>query len=182
MNSAPEEIYCKYCGSSELVGIVLHKDSSKSPKVMGVTTAVLGVSYRGSHGSINSLEYPTHYCKRCRKTEAKGSIGPSTAQLFDNNGIIISLMLPETLLALFSSLQMKAKDIEISIQGLQRRLKQIIKKFERTGKNPCKNGKIGYKARLKVLSSNVDIYVLVENSGIGKDARIVYDGGRSFCE
>lgn len=174
--------YCKYCGSSDLVGIVLHKDSSMLPRAIGVTVSGIGGTYRGSHGSRNSIDYPSYYCKKCRKTEAESSVSPSVAQLFDNNGNIINITLPEAILALFNSMQMKGKDIKNSIQGLERRLKQIFKKYQRTGENPCKKGKIGYKARMKVPSCNVDIYVLVDNSGIGKEVSFVYDGGRSFCE
>ena len=180
--SASETIYCIYCGFSEVAEILLHKDSSQSPRSLSAQVAGTGGGYTGTHGSRSSIVFPTHLCKKCKKTEAKGTLPPVNVWLTDNNGYHLDVLLPESLLRFFGSIRMEDKEISSSIQGVQRRLKQIFNKFERTGINPCKNGKHGYKAKLPVRGNKVDVYVLVENNGTGRYARIVYDGGRSFCE
>ena len=175
-------IYCMYCGFSEIEEILLHKDSSQSPRSLSAQVAGTGSSYTGTHGSRNSIVFTTHLCKNCKKTEAKGTMSPANVWLTDNNGYHLDVLLPESLLRFFGSIRMEEDEISYSIQSIQRRLKQILNKFEKTGINPCKNGKHGYKAKLSVRGNKVDVYVLVENKSTGRYARIVYDGGRSFCE
>ena len=175
-------LYCIFCGSSEVEEILLQKGSSQSPRSLSAQVVGNGGSYTGSHGSSSSILFHTHLCKKCKKTEAKGSMPPATVRLTDSSGYHLNVLLPENLLIFFGTIRMEKREIESSIQGVQKRLRQISTKFERTGLNPCKNGKHGYKAKMPVRGNEVEVYVLVENKGTGRYARIVYDGGRSFCE
>ena len=116
------------------------------------------------------------------RTDAWGAIRPEKAVLTDNRGYRFEVLLPENLLSLFKTMKMNSEEISSSIEGVSRRLKQILNRFEKTGINPCKNGKYGYRAKLPIRGNKVEVYVLVENNGAVRYARIVYGGGRSFCQ
>ncbi|EQB71434.1 MAG: hypothetical protein AMDU1_APLC00027G0009 [Thermoplasmatales archaeon A-plasma] len=115
-------------------------------------------------------------------TEANGTVEPGTAEFTYNNGYHLEVIMPESLLRLFGSIGFRDNDIESAVRSIARRLMQIVKKFDKTGVNPCKNGNIGQKAKMTVGGTKVDIYVLVENNGNGKYARIIYGGSWSYCK
>jgi hypothetical protein len=179
---ALENTFCVYCGSSEVEETLLHKSSSDSPRSLSAHLAGSGGGYTGTHGSMDKITFTTYFCKKCKKIEAKGTLAPRDVLLTDSNGYYLEVILPESLLRFFGSIRMETDEISESIHGMGRRMKQILNKFERTGLNTCKNGKHGFKAKLPVRGNKVEVYVLVENNGTGRYARIVYDGGRSFCE
>lgn len=174
--------YCIYCGFPNVKKINLEKQEGDTPRSLTAQIAGTGVNSSGGHSNSNTVSLSTYFCTNCKMTEAKGTIKPGTIELVDKNGYFLELILPESLLTLFSSIRLQKTDIERAVRSILRRLSQIIKKFEKTGINPCKKGKIGLRAKMTAGNIRVEVYVLVENNSKGKCIRIVYGGGWSYCK
>ena len=174
--------YCIYCGFPNVKKINLEKQEWDTPRSLTAQIAGSGVSSSGGHSNSNKVSLSTYFCMRCKMTEARGTIKPGTIELTDINGYNLEVIIPESLLRFFGSIGLQETDIEIAIRSIARRLNQIIKKFVKTGINPCKKGKIGLKAKMTVGNTKVDVYVLVDNNSTGKYVRIVYGGGWSYCK
>lgn len=181
-NGAPDKIFCIYCGSPDVQKISMTKKEGDNPKTLSAQIVGSGGSYSGSHSSSNTVSLGTYYCMRCKMTEANGTMEPGKVLMNDNNGYSLGVILPESLLRYFGSIKLQHGDIIKAVESIDRRLKQIVKKFEKTGTDPCKDGKIGLRAKMAVGNAKVDVYVLVENNGTGRYARIVYGGKWSYCK
>ena len=183
MGSNPKpKLYCLYCGSPNIEEINMEKKEWDTPRSLTAKVAGTGGGFAGGHSNSSTLFWSTYFCMNCKMTDAKATVEPGTVELTDNNGHHLEVILPESLLRLFSSIDLHENDIELAIRSIMRRLNQIIKKFEKTGVNPCKKGKIGLKAKMTAGNTKVDVYVLVENNSGGRYARIVYGGGWSYCK
>ena len=175
-------LYCIYCGSPNVERISMEKKEGDTPRSLTAQFAGTGAGASGGHSNSNTVSLGTYFCMRCKMTEANGTMEPGAAWLTDNNGYHLEVILPESLLRFFGSIGLQDNDIEVAVRSISKRLKQIIRKFEKAGIDPCKNGKIGLKAKMTAGSTKVDVYVLVENNGTGRNARIVYGGGWSYCK
>jgi hypothetical protein len=160
----------------------MEKREGDNPRSLTAQLAGTGGGYSGKHSNSNKVTLETELCMTCKITEAKGTVEPGRVSITDNNGYNIEVILPESLLRYFSSIRFKDRDIKVSVMSIAKKLKSIIKKFERTGINPCKKGKIGWKTKMDVGIIKIDIYVLVENEVTGKYARIIYGGRWSYCK
>ena len=176
-------LYCIYCGSPNVGKITMKKGRDDSPRSLTAQIGVVGAGYSGGHSDSSEVYVETYFCKRCNMIEeTKGTIEPGTVELTDNNSYSVDVILPESVLILFNSMGLEDSGIKEAIKSISRRLKQIIKKFEKTGADTCKKGKLGLKAKMTAGNTKVDVYVLVENKIAGKCARIVYGGGWSYCK
>jgi hypothetical protein len=180
-NSAQSGMYCIFCGSPNIKKINMEKKDSDTPRSFTAYFAGAGGGYSGGHSNSNTVILQTCFCTTCKMTDVEGTVEPGVLLLTDNNDYEVEVVLPGSLLKYFSSIKFQNNDIVVSIGSIEKRLKRIINKFEKTGSNPCINGKIGWKAKMSVGNIKVDVYVLVENKSGGRYIRIIYGGGRSFC-
>lgn len=160
----------------------MEKKKADTPRSWTAQIAGTGAGSSGGHSNSTSISLETYFCKKCKMTEAYGTVEPGATGLTYNNGYHLEVILPESLLRFFGSFGFQDNDIVSAVGSIARRLMQIVKKFEKTGINPCKKGKIGQKARMTVRGTKVDVYVLVENNRNGKGARIIYGGSWSYCK
>lgn len=181
-NATQAGLYCIYCGSPNIRRISMEKKEGENPRSLTAHFVGTGGGYSGKRTTSNTVTLDTDFCMKCKMTEAKGAVEPGRAWITDSNGYNLEIILPESLLRYFSSIRLEDRDIEMSVKSIAKKLKQIINKFERTGINPCKKGKIGWKTKMDVGIIKIDVYVLVENDVTGRYARIIYGGGRSYCK
>ncbi len=179
------EFFCIYCGSQEVKKIVMEKKEGNGPRTITLRMFGVEAGLTGKHFDSNAFIVPeTYFCSRCNMimTSVERIMEPGIVELTDESGHNIKIILPESLLIYFVSFKLQENEIKNAVSSIYKRLMQILKKFDKTGTNPCKNGKIGSKAKMLVRKTKVNVYVLVENNRAGKSARIIYGGGWSYCK
>ncbi len=182
MKKVPRTSFCIFCGSSNIEEVRLRRDSSMSPKSISIKIVTVALTKTGSIGSNMSLTSESYYCKTCQKIDVFSNNPPIRVEIPQESMKNLVLLFPDSLLRLFNSIGMLDNEIKKSILSLTTRMKQVIKKYQETGENPCKNGKKGFKSKMCVKGKKIEVYALVENEGKITSVRVMYDGGRSFCQ
>ena len=172
--------YCRYCGA---VGFTFKTyeatESSGSIAFNGQIAGTGGGITLGNRNHVTT-SYRTKECNTCRKIWSQTEDKPEEAS-FRTSTRRGRFILPHNFKEGLLSLQVTKQQLQIVLDDLLRWVEIDIIKFVRTGGNPCKHGKHGFKHNIIINSNDIGVRLLIEIVNGEFLIRIVYGGVRSVC-
>jgi hypothetical protein len=173
-------MYCKFCGSTE-VKTIRETTTNNQGKSLRVSIVPNLVDEAISNHSTDQIEYSNTYCDTCKKTSAAGNNAPFVI-IIKVREIYFHFLLPYTLIELFRGFNINESRLKRMLENMTISIDRIFRKYTRSGTNPCKRYKIGYKKVLNLNGQRIYVWILLSNLNNGRKlVRFVYGGGKSFC-
>ena len=175
-------LFCKYCGSEDLQKANYNGRGSDSDKITGNIKIV-----KFDHGSTETQEvsYNTFFCRTCRKIDCETSEAPNNLAILTIDSMNYIIVLPYALDDMLRTIKASKQDVDNLIEKLKKTIKRSWDYFVQNGRNPCKDGKIGFEGNVKIKNQQLHIRIVMNKGSINGNnqiyARIIYDGGKSIC-
>lgn len=158
-------LYCRYCAGTCITKANFKTkdimDKTLEPQVaieVGSTQDLAKLSLKGGHISkikSNELTIDTTYCTTCRNIDAgilsKDSLHLEIESANTNELVII----PHSLAIILKTLNLEPKELTSLVHELKSALDGIYKKWQLTGRNPCKKSRTGKEVELQIKNRKI---------------------------
>jgi len=180
--------YCKHCGGADIKNGTQTNEMSveklfKPEAHVGVGPITAGGAV-GSISKSDKVEYnfDTNQCQICLNTDViNPSINTKPLELCPSGNKPI-VVIPHLLSAELSYHKYDVQDIYNLIVRIKIRLAQIHTKWEKTGTNPCKKNRLGYKTTLPLKdNTKLNCWVIVDQIKTKLAYRLVFGGRDVPC-
>lgn len=171
-------MYCNVCGSGKVAPVSICRESSSERKLRPTVEAGgLGASL----GSIatttaTSVTYDAYLCSLCGNiVDASIDASPVEIHMSDYEQTIV---IPYNLASLLRSYE--PEELVVLVRIYRVRLDTIFRQWSKTGRNDCRNCRVGKKISIQTKYVAIECWVIIECSDVCY-IRLSYGGGKIQC-
>jgi hypothetical protein len=180
-------LFCRYCGSHDIINVKITTNAG-STKTFEPNIDLAGLGASVSMGSISRkkdvmITYPTKLCRKCLNIHVADPSLATKPVTVKSSLSQTSIVIPFTLSLHLKTLEYEPQDITTLVANIREKLDRIyLKKYSKSGINPCKKGRMGYKLKL-MLKRRIKILCWVIIDAVGNEIvyRLCYGGGKVQC-
>jgi len=189
MSSERTEIHCKHCGASDIQSGTQTNEMSieklfKPEGHVGIGPVSVGASV-GSIGKTDTVEYnfTSNRCQTCLNTGViNDSVITKPLELCttSNRPIVI---IPHLLHAALLYHKYTITDVYNLVVRIKRRLTIILNDWEKSGVNPCKKNRLGFKTILPLKdNTKLECWIIIDQIKKQLAYRLVFGGKNVQCQ
>ncbi len=176
---------CRYCGDNNFRRATYRgRDVPPATTVGATAPSGAGVSVGRKPQSSRSLSFPTLFCDTCREINAFCRETPRLATC-TAYGYKLGVVIPREVTSLLESVNARKEDLQRLVWDVVIRAKRPLRKFLKSGTNPCKKGHAGFPVSIVLCKTKIKVHLIIA-LGTPKSPvitiRIAYGGGRAVCQ